>query len=79
MGSFDKERYTLIVRQVKVYTWHLNLYLTSGEIQSQIIVDVASGMCGDEMEKDRRNNPWRQRGGYQVTREEIWSASCHES
>lgn len=62
MGSFDKERYTLIVRQVKVYTWHLNLYLTSGEIQSQIIVDVTSGMCGDEMEKDCRNNPWRQRG-----------------
>lgn len=45
-----------------MYIWHLDLYLTSGEKQSQIIVAVASGMCGDEMEKDRRNNPWRWRG-----------------
>lgn len=45
-----------------MYTQYLDLYLTFGEIQSQVTVEVALGMCGDEMEKDRRNNQWRRRG-----------------
>lgn len=57
-----------------MYTQYLDLYLTFGEIQSQVTVDVASGCVEMKWRKATGDGG----GGYQVTREESWSAGRHE-